>query len=116
MECFDFVLAPSNVASFASLLCLLFFLSLSMIFDGLVLLSSRSDWAEELRLDFLVVGVESETFAAAALKREVRVVLIGTEVEAVARFSSEEDLRWTEVSSEGGQSLLARLEFNKTLH
>lgn len=37
---------------------------------------------------------------AAALRRDVRVVLIGTEVEAAVRLSSEEDLSWSAVSSD----------------
>lgn len=118
MECFD--LAPSLVvaALLPSLLCfLLVLLSLSMIFDvfdTLVLQSSSNDWAEELRFDFLGAGKDSECWAAAALKREARVVLIGTEVEAVARFSSEEDLRCSAISSEGGRSLLVRLKLKES--
>lgn len=89
-------------------------MSLSTIFDvfvAFVLLSSINDWVEELRFDFF--GDVSEWWVAAALKREARVVLIGTDVEAVARFSSEEDLRWSAVSSEGSGPLLLRLKLKK---
>lgn len=107
MECLVFVLiAPISLSkrvedvffkfSF-SLLCRLFDrLSLSSNLEFLgdfVLPSSTKDCTDELLVDFLGDGDESERFAAAALRRDVRVVLIGTEVEAVLRFSSEEDLR-----------------------
>lgn len=91
-------------------LCLSRSITLELL--GVFLASSSKDWTDELLLDFLGDGEESEWVAAAARKREARVVLIGTEVEAVLRFSSEEDLRCSVASSDSDRpaAFLVRLE------